>query len=408
MGNQENVHNQLVGMTKLYQFFCWCSGARLYMLKKSPTEYNKYFGIGAIVFFTGILASLTGGYAMYTVFKNYFAAALLGGFWGVLIFFLDWYIVSSLRKENQLGKELLSALPRLILSVLLAIVITKPLELRLFKNEINKEIEVLKRDSEINYQDMVFEEFDEISKLENENKLLREEIAQKQQERKQLFELLIAEAEGRSPTNIVGKGSVYREKKQEYDKVSTELETLRNQSQKIIQDNNGRISMLKESRDEKIASGFEATNKYDGFLAQIEALGSLSARNKNIYHANLFLVILFILLESSPVLVKLMSKRGPYDVLLELEEIQMTNENEHEILDMNTSLDEARLSKKMKKKIKKEARQKVMYHYYEHLIEAGKEINMTKINRWKEKETTKINNNFDEESKNISNSLKPY
>ena len=184
MDNNNNpTKQQNSNMKRLYSFFCWCSGARLYLLKKCPTEYNKYFGIGAIVFFTGTLAALTGGYAIYTVFENIVVSVILGLFWGVLIFFLDWYIVSSLRKENRTGKELLSATPRLILSVFLAVVISKPLELRLFQNEIMKEIEVLKKDNELNYQNKVFEEFDEISQLEDNNERLYELIRNKEEER---------------------------------------------------------------------------------------------------------------------------------------------------------------------------------------------------------------------------------
>ena len=381
--------NQGVKMKKVYSFFCWCSGARLYLLKQCPTEFNKYFGIGAIVFFTGILASLTGGYAMYTVFDNVYLAFIFGLFWGILIFFLDWYIVSSLRKENRIGKELLTALPRLILAVFLAVIISKPLELRLFQNEILKEIEILKRDNEINYQGMVFKEFDEISKLEEENNQMNKTLRDKENKRLQLFNLLVEEAEGRSPTGIIGKGPVYKEKKLEYDKISNELDNLNKIYLNQIHQNQQRINQLKTERDQKVNVGFTASENYSGFLARLEALGSLSAGNKYIEMANLFLIILFILLESSPVLVKLMSKRGPYDILLDSEEITKTFKTENEIVRLNTLLDEESENKRKKKRLKSDTRTKVLDHFYEKLMEAGKEINQIKIDRWKEKETKK-------------------
>ena len=408
----EFINNSLLGqgekMKKIYSYFCWCSGARLYLLKQCPTEFNKYFGIGAIVFFTGVLASLTGGYALYTVFENFYLACLFGLFWGMLIFFLDWYIVSSLRKENRFRKEFFTALPRLILAIFLAIIISKPLELRLFQNEILKEIEVLKRDNELNYQSKVFDEFDEIGKLEEDNKQMNKSLREKEEQRMQLFNLLVEEAEGRSPTGVIGKGPVYKEKKIEYNNISKELENLNKVYNNQIHLNQQRINLLKAERDKKINVGFKASENYSGFLARLEALGSLTARNKYINVANIFLVILFILLESSPVLVKLMSKRGPYDVLLDSEEITKTFKTENEIVRLNTLLDEESENKRKKKRLKNEARTKVLDHFYQKLTEAGKEINQIKINRWKEKESKKINENFDDESGKISSTLNSH
>ena len=57
-------------LSKIYRFFCWCSGARLYLLKDCPTDYNKFFGIGAVVVFTGIIATVSGAYALYTIFES--------------------------------------------------------------------------------------------------------------------------------------------------------------------------------------------------------------------------------------------------------------------------------------------------------------------------------------------------
>lgn len=406
MGDNIKPDNRIPGeMNWFYRFFCWCSGSRLYLLKQCPTEYNKYLGIGAIVLFTGILAALTGGYALYTVFNNVYMAVVLGLFWGLLIFFLDWYIVSSLRKENQPGKEFASAAPRLLLSLLLAVVISKPLELRLFQNEINKEIETIKRDSELNYKNIVFEEFDEISNLETANENMYNALRQKENERLDLFNLMVAEAEGRSPTQRVGKGSVYKEKKQEYDKISKELERLSATYQAQIENNMSRINNLKENRDVKIERGYEATANYNGFLARLEAMGNLTSKNKHISFANWFIVILFILLESSPVIVKLMSKRGPYDVKIEADELAMTYETEKEIIRLNTSLHDQIEKKKLDEKYKLEAGNKVRDHYYRKLAEAGMEVNEEKIEKWRKKESERFLENFDDESMKIRKTL---
>ena len=57
-------------MQKTISFFWMCSGSDMALLEKCPTETSKYTGIGATIFFTGLFAALSGGYALYTIFDN--------------------------------------------------------------------------------------------------------------------------------------------------------------------------------------------------------------------------------------------------------------------------------------------------------------------------------------------------
>lgn len=122
------------------QFFLYCSGSSLSILKRTPSEINKHVGIGGTIFFTGLLANLSGGYALFSVFDNIWAAIGFGIVWGLMIFNLDRFIVSSMRKTNSFWKQFTMAIPRIILASFLAVVISKPLELRIFQKEINKEL----------------------------------------------------------------------------------------------------------------------------------------------------------------------------------------------------------------------------------------------------------------------------
>ena len=115
-------------MEKVKLFFWWCSGASIEVLDKCSSEKSKYFGIGATVFFTGVFAFLAGAYGMYMVFDSIPLALLFGVVWGLMIFNLDRYIVSSMRKEGNTQHEIKTALPRIILAVLISIIIAKPLD----------------------------------------------------------------------------------------------------------------------------------------------------------------------------------------------------------------------------------------------------------------------------------------
>ena len=84
------------------RFFWFCSGADISILRTwdCSTEHNTYAGIGATIFLTAVLASLSGGYALWTVFQSSPYAITFGILWGILIFNLDRYIVMSLHKSR--------------------------------------------------------------------------------------------------------------------------------------------------------------------------------------------------------------------------------------------------------------------------------------------------------------------
>ena len=125
------------------KFMMICSGANIHILKKTPSEWNKFSGIGAIVLFTAVFATLSAGYAMYTVFDSIYAAVGFGLLWGLMIFNLDRYIVSSIKKTGGFWNQLWMSIPRLILATFLGIIISKPLELKIFEKEVNKQLNTI-------------------------------------------------------------------------------------------------------------------------------------------------------------------------------------------------------------------------------------------------------------------------
>ena len=121
----------------LKQFFILCSGADKNLLENcSEGEQTKYVGIGATVFFTAVMAFIASSYALFTVFDNPYIAMAFGLVWGLLIFNLDRFIVSTIRKRERFSSEFLQASPRIILAIIIAIVISKPLEIKIFQKEI--------------------------------------------------------------------------------------------------------------------------------------------------------------------------------------------------------------------------------------------------------------------------------
>ncbi|WP_425595266.1 DUF4407 domain-containing protein [Pseudophaeobacter arcticus] len=74
-----------------------CSGADPDLLIESPkSEQIKYAGIGGTIFFTAVMAFIAASYALFTVFDNVYLSIAFGLVWGLLIFNLDRYIVSTI------------------------------------------------------------------------------------------------------------------------------------------------------------------------------------------------------------------------------------------------------------------------------------------------------------------------
>jgi len=378
-----------------YRFFCWCSGARLYILKECESEYNKFFGIGAIVLLTAIMAAVTGIYALFTVFPNPWIAVPFGVFWGVMVFFLDWFIVASLKKDKRFSRELIAALPRIILAILIAVVISKPLELKLFEKEILGELAVMNQEKQNEYKTLVEGNYDEIQNLKEENEAYQKQIDRKAKERQELFNMIIAEAEGRSPTNKEGKGPVYKEKKAEFDKVDEEYRQLYKRNNKLIDQNKEKINRLESQRDDQIYDNSRVA-EHSGFLGRLKALNRLAESNKSVYYANLFIVFLFIVIEASPMIVKLLSNRGPYDVLLEAKEQEKNDEIQSNLLKHKLSLDEENSLHTARKRQYIENKRNSETEAVENAFKAKKEMDEKRLQKWKEKQNEEIENNPEE------------
>src|SRR2546423_10175454 len=115
----------------------WCAGAHQRLLKQFPSEHSKYAGLGGVILATFVLAALSSGYAIYSVFGNWIWTLAFAIIWGLIIFNFDRFLVSTMRKYGvSKRKQLLMAIPRLGLALLIGLTIARPLELKVFEKEI--------------------------------------------------------------------------------------------------------------------------------------------------------------------------------------------------------------------------------------------------------------------------------
>jgi hypothetical protein len=303
----------------LKQFFILCSGADRDLLDGcSEGEQTKYVGIGATVFFTAVMAFLASAYALFTVFDSIYPALIFGFVWSLLIFNLDRFIVSTIKKRDRFMDEFLQATPRIMLAIIIAIVISKPLEIKIFEKEINTVLLKEKNEMELANKKQVGNYFkSDLDKNKAEIAALKADILKKEKEVNALYSTYITEAEGTAGTKKLGKGPVYKEKRDKHDASLKEFETLKKTNEAKIAEKEKTGKQLQADLDKKVSQTQPIIEGFDGLMARINAL------NKLPWLPSFFIMLLFLAIETSPIIAKLLAPKGEFDFKQEEAETAM-------------------------------------------------------------------------------------
>jgi hypothetical protein len=308
-------------MNWFQQFLVICSGSNVHILKKTPSEWNKFAGIGGIVLFTAVFATLSAGYAMFTIFDDIWASVGFAILWGLMIFNLDRYIVSSIKKTGTWWNQILMAIPRLILATFLGIIISKPLELKIFEKEVNKQLNTIIQRNKTKLQaEMNGRILQQSGPFDTEKKQIQAKTIAYQKS----YDSAAVELE----KEILGKQSSLTSGKVGYGTNAKRKAELKEQRRQDLENYQKQIAPRLEYLDKEVSKVYTNIEKerdkteifedqFNGFAARLQALDELGKNSAIIGVAAAFIMGLFITLEISPVLIKLISSVGPYDYLLE-------------------------------------------------------------------------------------------
>ena len=327
------MRGELSAITKLLLF---SSGATYDLIIKCPRfEVNKYASIGLTVLITAFLSVLSSYFAFSLIFNSNFISVPLAILWGCIIFNLDRYIVSSMRMNDSKWNEFLKSIPRLLIAVLIAMIISKPLEIQLFSSEIDNFLE--KEKVELSYE--VGNKYNEDLKHIDSKKEVLEAGFQKNLElRDTYYEAYKCECTGTCGTNVKGYGKECQSRKERYELFLVELK-----DKKIDKDSIMKVYSVEET---KIKDLISRENKliFDntfGLFDQIRALNQVDEV------ASFFILLIFIMIEIAPLLTKLLSHKGPYDNLV----LEYEMKFETDYLKQVDNLDHERLKNKKLKEM---------------------------------------------------------
>jgi hypothetical protein len=304
------------------RFLWWCAGVVPEVLGRYPSERAKYEGIGGAVLTTGVLAFFSGFYAIYTTLASGSYAVLtsiaFGLLWGLAIFNLDRYIVSSLRKptnpevrwRQRVRETWLPALPRIGLAVLIGITLSKPLELKLFQNAIAGQA-AINQEQAVSTKRSGLIQSSSLGALDAELKEINDEVASSDARAQALEDEFLKESDGTGGSRRYG-----------YSEVARVKETAAVEARKQVTALQDRLRQVQAERDRVDAqinqqvAGFRA-GLNDDFLTKMRALSDLAASSTAVWWISTFVVLLIIGVEITPVVVKLLTPIGPYDVKLD-------------------------------------------------------------------------------------------
>ena len=260
---------------------------------------------GVFVLLTGTFAFLSCMYAVYKTFDSFWVAIPVGLLYATVIVFIDREIVSAGSKR--------AALLRLPLAVVVGLVISVPLEMRLFEKRIDEQLFEKNKDKnkaargQMEADERAYEA--RIQNLEEEMKGFRGNMAG-------ASETMLDETIGRARrdkrrTEIPGQGPAYRaagdqlkRNEQLLGLASTELEKLK----LARNDVRARIEETYKASAVPIA---------DDLLARYEALETVKAGSPDAAYLARGVMLFIILIEAFPALMKLMQRDNEYHIALE-------------------------------------------------------------------------------------------
>ena len=318
----------------LMRLFWKAAGADSYILERGTySDHVKYACLGGIVFATGFMAALAGGYAFYIIFEpkgeaigagleslkdstdlnTAILATIFGIIWGLIIFNIDRFIVASTGKgdgtEAITASEIRGAIPRIVMGIIIAITISKPVELRMFKTEIDVKLhekQQLEYNNQLKKVEMNYRP--EVDRIQAEIEELRAELKEKREDVEVKNTIFTAEMDGISGSGKAGKGPAAEEKERIRDIAQQEFEELKLKNEPLI----ASAIVEKASIEEKIkiekSKSQNVANSLNGLLERIKIAHEIAG-----FWITLFITLLFMAIELTPIFFKMMLIKSPYD-----------------------------------------------------------------------------------------------
>jgi hypothetical protein len=278
----------------------------------SNTAYKTQSGNGIFVLIVGIFAFSSASYALRTALGANRLAFVVAAVYATLIMFIDREIVSATSKNRGMVAT------RLGLAVFIGLVVSVPIELRIFEKQINQELRRIqntnnspylarKQQAETEYRGRVQAAAQYVQELEKEISQLQDRLTN---EVLQPDRQIPGVAAG---TGRPGEGPVYRRLQAQIEEKKNQLAQARAEQRKL----EGEEAQVLA----RIAAEYQQQElpEADDLLSRYVALGAVKQdplRGWDAFAMAWGVRLLLIMLELTPALIKVLQEENEYDALV--------------------------------------------------------------------------------------------
>ena len=309
------------------EFLWWLSTAEKEILVDSVVDRNRYRIIGMTVLATWAFATFTWTYFFSTFVDSIFLAVALGLFMGFIILTIDRALIKGITKFNK--QKLAPLLFRGLLALTIGTFMAQPAVLYMFDKEIklqtsldNEKKKILKQ------QELVTLYKAPKEALTKQNAALKSELNVRSDAVSKARENFLAETDGSCGSGKVGIKDIAIAKRNEYQKLDGEYQTLLKETQPKLDSNDVALKDIDNKIKAEEANFILYLN--NGFLTRVEALSNLLKSNPALQFRYYLIVFILMLIELMPVIAKTILPSGSYD-----EKVMLREEMEIDIAHSN-------------------------------------------------------------------------
>ncbi len=309
------------------EFLWWLSTAEKEILVDSVVDRNRYRIIGMTVLATWTFATFTWSYFFSTVVDSALVYVGLGLFMGFIILTIDRALIKGITKFNK--KKFAPLLFRGMLAITIGTFMAQPAVLYMFDKEIKLQTSLDNEKKKMQKR----QELETLFKSQKESLLkqaadINNELALKYDAVSKARENFLAESDGSGGTGKIGIKDIAIAKRNEYQKLDAEYQSLLKLSQPKLDSTEAALKVIDNTMKAEEATFALYLN--NGFLTRIEALNNLVKNNDALAFRYYLIVFILMLIELMPVIAKTLLPTGSYDekvMLREEMEIDIANSN---------------------------------------------------------------------------------
>lgn len=300
---------------KLHNLLFIAAGAAPELLRQCSVITQVAHGaLGLTMLLIAILAGCGMGLSIYEFTQNPAIAWLAGGFWTLLILAVDRQLVIAINKTDAAWKLWLKAAPRLAMVLVLGFVVSHTLIQGMFRNDIEREMVEMRAEQ---VRTLSANDDIQIEELRSRIKAVNEQITATDNEIAESSTALAKEIAGEVGSGKRGDGKVAAAWRAKIQQAQARREQLLNERQQL----EDQIRAVEQNISANLQSNAKALNAPAGLLGRSQAISRICRKNPEANLLKWALMLGLFLLESSPVLTKLLNRASSYDQLVEREHL---------------------------------------------------------------------------------------